>query len=710
MKRRIQILSTILALLLGTMLNSFVLAICCEAKESETPTKTINVVYDDSGSMYENTDTWCKAKYSMEVFGAMLEQQDTMNIYVMSDFQDSNNAGPYLSLSGADDAQSNVSKIHDMLTNVGSTPFGSVRKAMDDLVQTPADEKWLLVLTDGAFSDVDNIDAYFAQKSAEIKLMFLSIGTNASTITADEKNNIFCESAKDSNEILNKITNISTRVFNRNKLEVDTSSKKFEFDIPMQELIIFAQGSHVKMHGVKPDGEDLHKATKEIPVKFCEIPALNVEQAQVDENLKGTLSTFTEDFDAGKYTLEVEGAETLEIYYKPNVEVRASLVDEAGNILADVDGIKSGEYKLEFALVDAKEKKEIGDSKLLGDVKYSATVTNGGSTFEVAEGDSFKAEDGDLDIEARVKYLDYNSVSTSKAYKVYSNKLVDFEVVDNPKYQLTPNGFENGKEPIVVNVSVENVELDQDKWKAMELPVVEAKNGKIYKMGKYKVKKGKEIGQFLIYPTLNKGNAHLTNYENTEFTISYEKEHDNEVWSGRKVVPVQIEDKFSFIERNGPKMIPWLILLLIIIFIIFWMTRLVLPREIIEKRGSTSFKLRGRQIGQNAKVIYDKRNNFLSVSTRATTKAEHAGNIALTIKPIDKRYVKSKKRRIEITEIRQVGNNVKSFEIAGVRYLKNRDGKWTSGNDEGGIHQNVKNADVTIVMDRAMLACTLEHK
>ena len=42
------------------------------ATKTNLPTRVIHLVYDDSGSMYEtgnkDVDTWCQAKYAMEVF------------------------------------------------------------------------------------------------------------------------------------------------------------------------------------------------------------------------------------------------------------------------------------------------------------------------------------------------------------------------------------------------------------------------------------------------------------------------------------------------------------------------------------------------------------------------------------------------------------------------------------------------------------------
>lgn len=66
-----------------------------------SPTRVINLVYDDSGSMIEtdivdsngNTvkydelvDTWCQAKYAIEVFAALLGDNDTLNVYIMSSY------------------------------------------------------------------------------------------------------------------------------------------------------------------------------------------------------------------------------------------------------------------------------------------------------------------------------------------------------------------------------------------------------------------------------------------------------------------------------------------------------------------------------------------------------------------------------------------------------------------------------------------------
>jgi len=182
---------------------------------STAPSRMINVVYDDSGSMIgPDNDTWCQAKYAMEVFAAMLGIKDKMNIYVMSDFENGTGAKPKLMLSGSNGSSANVASVHNMITRAGNTPFDTVRKAYSDLTKASADEKWLVVLTDGEFQGVDSVDSFFANKAADVRVMFLGMGPNAEAVKSDAARSIFFEKAETSTQILSKITGICTRIFN----------------------------------------------------------------------------------------------------------------------------------------------------------------------------------------------------------------------------------------------------------------------------------------------------------------------------------------------------------------------------------------------------------------------------------------------------------------------------------------------------------------
>ena len=74
------------------------------------PSRTIHLVYDDSGSMIHNDageylDTWCQARYAMEVVAAMLGPGDKLDIFYMSSYD----AEPH-SLRGSAGAQANVAE------------------------------------------------------------------------------------------------------------------------------------------------------------------------------------------------------------------------------------------------------------------------------------------------------------------------------------------------------------------------------------------------------------------------------------------------------------------------------------------------------------------------------------------------------------------------------------------------------------------------
>ena len=246
--------------LLTVLLICSVLPASITAAEAP-PRRVIDLVYDDSGSMYKSQgevqDRWCHAKYAMEVFAGMLGESDVLNVYYMSDFMHGTSAGPRLVLNGSDGAATNVAKIHAEKTHADGTPFNAVRKAYSDLQAVPNDgaEKWLVILTDGLFDDFGNattpesiannikeVDAFFANKDPSISVMFLGMGENAGGLTQNADRDLYFAKTNSSREILNEVTNICARIFKSNKIPVDVSAKTITFDIPMSELTIFAQG------------------------------------------------------------------------------------------------------------------------------------------------------------------------------------------------------------------------------------------------------------------------------------------------------------------------------------------------------------------------------------------------------------------------------------------------------------------------------------
>lgn len=562
-----------LILFMGILATSLMLPLSASAAITDSPTRVINIAYDDSGSMYSTNggqvDTWCQAKYSMEVFAAMLGDTDTLNIYYMSDYQSGTGSAPRLTLQGKDGAATNVSKLHNETTKAGNTPFDSVRKAYSDLTKANADEKWLVVLTDGEFQGVDSLDAFFSQKQSDIKVMFLGMGPAASGITPHEDKEIYYVEAKTNSQILNQITGICTRIFNSNRLEVNASTKAFSFDVPMGELIVFAQGANVQINGVKKEDGTLIKSAKTpVEVKYSNCDASNYNNPPATE-LVGSIATFIDDFSTGNYTVDVSGAETIEIYYKPNVEIAAYLKDAQGNEVTDLSALEAGEYTIEFGFVKAGTKEKVAQSKLLGDVTYEARVTNNGNQHEqvYGSGDKITLEEGTLSIDVVARYLDYNSVSTTLDYSIFKNKTIEFSIVDNPDYTVASSGFTDSK-PIVLKATIDGHEFTEEQWSNMGVPDVNFVSSPSFSMGEFKVEKTDQLGIFHISPTIKNDRPSAGTYSDCDFKITYEGKFGDETWSGSTDATLKMQDSRSWIERNRDLFIKLLILAILLFLII----------------------------------------------------------------------------------------------------------------------------------------------
>lgn len=693
------ILLIIFSLMIAFIMPNFTIA----KAETSKPARVINLVYDDSSSMIEDGvsyhDRWCQAKYALEVFAAMLEENDTMNVYTMSDFSytdfDYSSVPPNITLFGKSSVSDNVSQIHNMVTDSYATPFQAVEKAYSDLSQAEADEKWLVVLTDGEFSrdfsysmPTSEIDSYFANKDADISVMYLTIGSDAQNITQNESNNIYTESAVSSTDILSKITEISNRIFDRNRLTVDPASGSFSFDIPMSELIVFAQGKEVKINGIKTkDGSVIKADDSPVEVKYSETAALNYagnSNVVVNKNLVGKIAYFNGDFDSGDYAVDAPGADTIEVYYKPNVDIAVYLVNSEGTRLSASDPIPQGQYTLECGFVKSGTDVILPDSELLGNIEFSAEVScNGEPDGKVyANGDTVDIKEGSLDINASAEYLDYNELSVSLHYDVFQDKSMSSVIENETVYVLQKDGFENPDDPIILNILVDGRELTEEEWDSLEDPTLDFVSGSS-KLGSLKLVKTDTVGMYEIYPSVYEEDGKPLPKENDvgdfTFLVSFNQKIGNSVWSGQIESVLHIKDGMTFIERY-----PWVPYLLIsiaavILLFVWWITRKVLPKDIRIQQGTTVFIVAPSpfpQEGIEAKRNYKRKGKKLEImSPPSEQNYEAQCTVTLMLKPVDRRYVKSKKRRIAISELRS-GGSVYSITINGMQYAKNSNGKW----------------------------------
>ncbi|MFS1767025.1 vWA domain-containing protein [Bacillus anthracis] len=122
------------------------------AKGEEAKERVVSLVYDDSGSM-RNNDRWKYANYALQSLVALLDEKDKFSYVPMSKPNDPVN----ISLT-KDKRQTEIEGIGAWKTYL-NTPFSAVETAMQS-IKKEADidgkrEFWLIVLTDGAFNDLE---------------------------------------------------------------------------------------------------------------------------------------------------------------------------------------------------------------------------------------------------------------------------------------------------------------------------------------------------------------------------------------------------------------------------------------------------------------------------------------------------------------------------------------------------------------------------
>lgn len=436
MKKGLTLLLT--ALMVLTMVW-FPSAASAAEQETETP-RIIHVVYDDSTSMYryqyyggltyEYFDKWCRARYSLEVFSALMGEQDTMRIYPLN-----LQGQAALSLSGSQSPQERVDLIHQMEDNLGGTPYSTVTKAYEALKDESSEaERWLVILTDGDFANSSNtlkpaseIDKEFEKYVKEgIRIAFLGIGEDATNLPKQKTGDgIYVWKAATSSEILQSVTSISNTIFQRQQLpdscvKLSGNTLTLDFDVPMENLVIFAQGDEAQLTGW--DEKTFYRGETASVTWLDRIPgplAEDRDQIPFARDLSGILASFSSSSDetpipAGSYSFSVSGLKSVQVYYKPSVVLSISLTQngEPLNGKMPTEGTVTGKLTLK----DPVTGEEI-HSKILSGAVFSGTLIQDGE--EVTwEGNSFTLEltDGSAELHARAELSGYNYVESTLSF------------------------------------------------------------------------------------------------------------------------------------------------------------------------------------------------------------------------------------------------------------------------------------------------------
>ncbi len=356
--------------------------------------RTIAIVFDNSGSMYEKGNkAWCQATYAMEVFASMLNPGDTLQIYPMAAITVGNKQYTMNNpLEITDSSQAN--SIRDIYTEkTKGTPIESIDCAVKGLKSIQGTKKYLVVLTDGETFHKNGIrlsqnntkkeldNRFKANAGESMTVMYLGIGADACVPDTKESDYFVKKHAVDSTDVLSTLTEMCNLIFGRDTLPKNRiSGKKIEFDISMSKLIVFVQGNNISDLKIKATGKNkVGKPSTSQEAKYSTKGAGDYKSI-ADASLQGMIVTY-ENLAAGNYTIDYSGTATsVEIYYEPDADLEFIFTDSEGNNV-DLNSLYEGEYKVSFGMKDAKTGKLIS-SDLLGKPHYEGSYSINGERKE----------------------------------------------------------------------------------------------------------------------------------------------------------------------------------------------------------------------------------------------------------------------------------------------------------------------------------------
>ena len=363
----------------------------CDAEVAPIPEpdREINLVLDESGSMFRDENgpitLWSIAKYSLEVFTALLSPNDELNVYRLSDYGPKK-TGPTLALTGSQSANERVAQVHALPLMGGSTPWRAVTSASEDLATSQATEKWLVVVTDGVFDAPDGtgdvspqeVETYLEALAQETgaRVAFMSIGDGAAEISGGEQREVI--RVKDGPELLDGMTAFANAIFGRTFVSLNDGADAWSIDVPMTEVVVFAQGPDVSVGSAESSAGPIDPV-ETVAVAWAPNANFAFERPDgsvgtftplADESLEGVLARY-ESIPAGDVKFSVSNARQVDVFYKPNVEFGYTITSQSGTDVGNV--LAAGEpYRLDYGFRDAACNPV--QSELLDPVEYTADI------------------------------------------------------------------------------------------------------------------------------------------------------------------------------------------------------------------------------------------------------------------------------------------------------------------------------------------------
>lgn len=554
------------------------------AEVQKSGARAIYVVFDNSGSMYgPGNMAWSQATYAMEVFAAMMnyDNGDQMKIFPMHDVTtDGTGATSSITVSSISD----IAQIHNMYTPQPlGTPYTQVNTAANELAALldsgGAAEGWLVVLTDGDFdSDLPatNLQTDLEQK-AEMRdnmyVQYLAMGSDIKTVAdAKEEIGLYSQKVENSSQVINELAVISNRIFERNEYTSLKNDGSLSFDIPLSRLIVFAQGSDVSINSLKnKEGSEINlESNYEVSCSSTDgggLTSFVTETPTKDTSLKGQVAVFsdTSAIMEGDYTLDVAGADSVKIYYEPDVRFGAGLY--RGDDQVDASTIEGGTYSIRVGFINQLTGEFIENTSLLGEPEYKLTVNGeeyglGGSSgaYQSVE---IQADGDLLEISADVTYLNNYTDHIDMSFQVCT---LDMEV-EAPKSAALKE-IPDGSGRITVEAMRNGEPLTEEQWKNASVDV-ECKDSEGGEFSiEWEVEPGEEVSTWTVSPRYKDGDMFSTGIGPADITVSVSTEIDGQQYGKSENISMEIKDDrnpVDYLKRYWKEISICLLLLILVL-------------------------------------------------------------------------------------------------------------------------------------------------
>jgi len=553
--------------------------------------KHINLVIDDSGSMFydgasrQQLDRWSFAKYSLEAFAALMDPEDSLDVYLMSDFVGADGiGGPRVRLTGNQPAEARVAQIHSLELQGSGTPYASVQQAQSDIQSNPTQGKWLVILTDGEFREsrvavpTDRVQTElieFVKASREsgnqVDVAFMAIGDEAPELNPGPNQEIFFRKAATSSDLLNQMGSFANRIFERN---VVTLSNPWVWtpDLDLEEVIIFAQGNGVTVESASYGGV-IQSPDSKVDVTWTNNKNItwvngDVIEAIPNTDLVGQIATF-QNVPQGEISFDIKNASRVDLFYKPKVRFGVRLLDSDGNLVTD-DKLIAGEYTVEYGFMN--DACEIVSSELLGDDNYQATVIQNGEIVatDVKPGDTLAFRPGEAIFEVSATYLNGIPANDAIERRFLQPALPSEVVVDVLKFkvsQLAPDSGVQTAFPLLYRVLAEDGQWRAPtaaEWEGLSENDFEITGDANWDM---QILKGDEPGELLLDIKAPDGDVYKASHGDGIVNIKSSRIFDEQFSETEVSVPYEVENDISGWDRfvNFMKTTGWKILLALLL-------------------------------------------------------------------------------------------------------------------------------------------------